>query len=177
MTKFITHGLAFKSTLASLLFFFSSSVWAGRPSLTLTYGPATPVPTLSDMMLIVLALLLAAITYRILRQKENTAGRMMVLSLLAVGTLASGVGGVKLINDAYAPPFDEKELTDPNGGVVIVGPSGTTRFINYTDGTTSILGIELAPECDVVDNESFTPYCKVGLKLADEASCFTSVSC
>ena len=85
MNRLISGSVIFKSIITSLLYFLSSSVWAGTSPGQLIYGPVatpTPVPTLSGPILIVLALLLATIGYRILRQKDNHAGRMMSLSLM-----------------------------------------------------------------------------------------------
>ena len=171
MNKLLAHSLAFRSIITSLLYFLSSSSWAGNGGGTITYGPsaATPVPTLSGVMLIMLALLLAAIAFRILRQKDNHAGRMMVLSLLAVGTLASGLSGVKLIDNAYADPILE-ELTNPNGGTLVIDNNDIYEIRNATSGTATILniqfnGCENLPAPDV-------PKCTVGLELADTESCF-----
>jgi len=138
---------------------------------------ATPVPTLSGMMLIVLALLLAAVAYRILRQKENNASRMMVLSLLTVGALASGLGGVTLINDAYAsipgPNPTVVDLTDPNGNTVGIH-SGTKSYINKTGEVTEILERSLEDFC------IFRPIinqCTIGKQLAVDEVCDLKVEC
>jgi len=152
--KHLIHQLVRRGTTASILFFASSSVWAGAPNQvgTLTYGPVPPIPTLSGMMLVVLALLLATVGYRMMTQKENNAGRMMVLSLIAVGAMASGLGGVKLINDAYAinggggngggEPQSAHDMTNATGGVLPINRYGNS-YTNQTDSPLMVLGIDL----------------------------------
>ena len=177
MNKLISGSVIFKSIITSLLYFLSSSVWAGGEAGIITYGPTTvtPVPTLSGVMLIVLALLLATIAFRILRQKENHAGRMMVLSLLAVGTLASGLGGIKLIDDAYADPL-LLQLTNPNGGTIDIPNRDDYRVLNSTTVTTTILNIEINGSCGI-DEPAGNPECVGGLEIAAADSCFISVGC
>lgn len=179
MNKLISGSVIFKSTITFLLYSLSSSVWAVAASPgQLIYGPvATPVPTLSGPILIILALLLATIGYRILRQKNNHAGRMMTLSLIAIGALASGIGGVKLIDDAYASFIPETDLVEASGGVVdICSNCGTQGYRNVTNAVTKIKRI-VKPEgsCEFVAPGP-APSCTEGLFLSAQAICYLNCS-
>lgn len=78
-------------------------------------------------MLVAMALLLGAIAFRVMKQKGNSAGRMMVVTLMGVGVLASGVSGVKLINDANAIPGTKHSLDSS-------GKAGICQYYNvYTN--------------------------------------------
>ena len=172
MNKLI-HSFVFRGLVASLLSLLSFSAWAGSVG-TITYGPvvaSTPVPTMSGVMLVMLALLLATIAYRILRQKENNAGRMMVLSLLAVGALASGLGGITLIDDAYAP--SGIPLTNPGGDTLLLY-SGTTSYINDTGAVTEILGRTAVQGCAF---QSIIEECTIGKQLAADEICNLALFC
>ena len=173
MNRLISGSVIFKSIITSLLYFLSSSVWAVAASPgQLIYGPVatpTPVPTLSGPILIVLALLLATIGYRILRQKDNHAGRMMSLSLIVIGALASGIGGVKLIEDAYAT-VTEILLEEAQGGSVdICWNCGTEGFVNETGAATEIKQIVKPANCEwlPLPPDEF-PQCTVGLILSTD---------
>jgi len=160
------HNLTIKSTLASLLYILSSTAWAGL----LVYGPVTAIPTLSGTMLILLSLLLATIGYRILRQKGNDASRMMVLSLIAVGALASGLSGVKLVNDASASGANP--LAQPSGGSVDC--CNGLPFLN-TSGVLQEIKSRTKPHssCSWVANGS--PECTPGLLLNNGETCYLDV--
>jgi len=115
----------------------------------------------------VLALLLATIAYRILKQKGNNTSRTMFLSLIAVGALVSGINGVKLINDAYA--------IIPSYFIDVGGPStrDLREFSNtYTNVDTSSLFIS-----EVLVSEPYGCFggCSVDTVLFPGDSC--EVSC
>jgi len=165
------RNLAIKSTIASLLYILSSTAWAGTS--TLFYGPpVTDIPTLSGTMLILLSLLLATIGYRILRQKGNNTSRMMVLSLIAVGALASGVGGVKLVNDADAT--SAVPLDQPGGGsVTVCDGCGDDSYENATGAPLEIKSRTKPDDCTW--SASNSPECTPGLLLNDGAICYLRV--
>jgi len=160
---------------ASALFLLSSTAWAGGGFGTLTYGPvlappppvtaATPVPTLSGIMLMVMALLLAAIGYRILKQKDNNASRMMMLSLIAVGSLASGMSGIKLINDAYAAPLNDHPL-DTQGQASV--EDGLNNYNNVGTPDIEIYTVDVDQYCGVQGNPGD---CVVGTILQNGQTC------
>lgn len=82
---------------------------------SITYGPlGTGVPTLGGVGLLILATLMLGMVWRMLRRSGAQAGRFLTLALLA-GGLVSGVGGLKLINDAQAIVF-AVYLPNPMGG-------------------------------------------------------------
>jgi len=168
------RNLTIKSTLASLLYILSSTAWAGSGSLV--YGPVPPIPTLSGTMLILLSLLLATIGYRVLQQKGNDASRMMVLSLIVVGALASGIGGVKLINNAYANGFPTISLNQPGGGTATVcidcGP------YHYQNDTGAPLEIKSRIHPEPCGWGTVTaPECTAGLLLGDGDACQLDLFC
>ena len=146
------------------LFFLSAPVLAGgvvAGSITFA-ADATPVPTLSGVMLMIMALLLAVVGYRVLKQKDNNASRMMVLSLIGVGALVSGAGGIKLINDAYAG-FGH-EVPAP-GQYDIYGGGSVNTYNNTSSATLTVtaIGFQQGYLC----NGS----CAVDATIADGSSC------
>ena len=130
------NNIISRSTGLVALCFLSTPVLAGSQVVgDITFAGPTSVPTLSGIMLMMMALLLAVVGYRILKQKGNNASRMMVLSLIAVGTLMSGVGGIKLINDAYAVPTTLHDVSAP-------GTYDVNNYANtYTNTSSAILTI------------------------------------
>ena len=157
------HNLTIKSTLASLLYILSSAAWAGPGSGSLVYGSVATIPTLSGTMLILLSLLLTTIGYRILRQKGNNASSMMVVSLIAIGALVSGLGGVKLVNEAYAT-IGSVSLNQPGGGSVeICVNCGENAYRNDTEVVLKIKSITKPDGCDW--EPVLPPGCTVGLLL------------
>ena len=169
-------------SIASFLYLFSSAVWAGTPPVgSITYAlvaappppvAAAPVPTLSGVMFMIMALLLAAVAYRVLKQKQNSSSRMMVLSLIAVGSLASGMSGVKLINDAYAfIPTSVTGVSNP-GTTTLYG--GFNRLENIGEADLEITDITLNNGIACVPIES-APQCLVDGVIISGSSC--SLSC
>jgi hypothetical protein len=119
------------TAVASVATLFSSGLGAQVVPVEVTYQPvASSIPTLSSAMLIVLAMLLGTLAFRLLR--SNGAGRLMGV-LLALGALALA-GGFKVVGDAYAPTTDK--MNNPNGGTLyrseeglVVNESGRTQMI------------------------------------------------
>lgn len=178
MNKFNKHGLIFRSTSMALLFFISSSVWAGTSATsgTLVYAPAaTSVPTLSGMMLVILALLLATIAFRVSRQTNHNSGRMMVLSLISIGALASGMGGIKLISDVNA---------SGSASLIMVGGGSLPIEINQLNTFTNQTGIKQTIISVTFDSPSDCPAypagnaneCTQGKILADTQQCTVDCS-
>lgn len=120
------------TAVASVATLFSSGLSAQVVPVEVTYQPvASSIPTLSSAMLIVLALLLATLAFRLL--KSNGTGRLMG-TFLVLGALALGSGGIKVLSDAYAEL--PSAMDNPNGGTLyryedglVVNESGRTQMI------------------------------------------------
>ena len=158
----------------------SQSLWLAIPFIlfspfvtaaTLTYGPLTTtgIPTLSGTMLLLLSLLLAFVGYRMLTLKTNDATKMMVVATIGIGAITSGLGGVKLINDAYASAL-EVVLTDPNGGTVDLTGFNFNNILNATGVEVEIINVAPEGNCPSypTGNEG---ECVSGLILADNGRC------
>lgn len=121
------------ATLASMTSFFSSVASAQVAPVEITYAPlAASIPTLSSMMLVLTAIILGVVAFHLL--KSDGTARMMGF-FLVLGSVVMGVGGLKIIGDAYAtsrPP----EMDNPNGGKlyrsiegIVENKSGVTQQI------------------------------------------------
>jgi IPTL-CTERM motif len=145
-----------RRTLPSLLALagtgLSANVFAGSNVGSIVYGSgnSTPVPTLGGSALIVLAILLAVIAFRILRTQQHK-GVNFVVALTAVTALASGVGGIRLVSDANALiPVGTVNMSSESGGSVQLS-IGANEVTNITSVPLSILEINLRPGC-FIDN-------------------------
>ena len=93
------------------------SAWAGISGGTIGYGPApTAVPTLGEWSVLLLALLLTAVAYRVLRGRVG--GRLLSQLFLAGGIAAAGLAGHGLVQQAEAITW--LPLDNPTGGTVTV---------------------------------------------------------
>ena len=79
----------------------TSDVFAGLPGGVIVYAPiAHSIPTLTDLMLVILGLLTAVIAYRVLR--THPGGQPLAsLAVLAIAG-ATMIPGAKFIEQAYA---------------------------------------------------------------------------
>ena len=103
------------------------------------------MPTLGGSALIVLAILLAVIAFRIMRTQEHK-GVNMVVTLIAVTALVSGVGGVNLVSNVWAPPSG---MTDPEGGEVRLNPV-PNNVPNMTGVPQKVLNVVANdPDCSI----------------------------
>lgn len=136
------------SVLLSTLLLLSAPVVAGIPVVvgSLSYGPnaATEIPALSGTMLLVLSVLIATFGYLIINKKDDGARRMMLFSFVAVGCLASALGGIKLISDAQARNNINHELINKSG-IVDVGEWGINVYTNATDIDVRVNLISIDP--------------------------------
>lgn len=139
--------------IALSVFGMSSNVFAGGAgvgSIVYGSGTSTPVPTLGGSALIVLALLLAVVAFRILRTQQHK-GVNLVVALTAVTALASGVGGVRLVSDAHAIiPVASVDMDSESGGTAALFP-GINEVTNVTNVPLSILKITVASGCSIDD--------------------------
>lgn len=157
-----------KLSVISTLFLFSNPILAAGAIVgQITYGPltATPIPTMSGTMLIVLSLLMATFGYRLVRQKENDTSRKLILSLIGLGTLAFSMTGVKLINDVQAVgyPTAPQSLVTNSGSADIYD----NTFNVYTNDTGSAILIKTKVtnpgKCTVVQpDDPVIPECAAG---------------
>ncbi len=146
---------------------------------TLVYAPVVApaaIPTLGGTMLIVLSLLLFAASFKLAQQKRSSV-KHFVVSLLAVGTLLSATGGVKLVSDAQA--VSTHPMVAAGGNLPVIGDD-LNNYTNNTGVSQEIKSISLPTEegssycADVIPPSSGFPRCKIGI-LADGASC--SIDC
>ena len=97
---------------------------------------AAAVPTLSGMMLFILSLLLFFVAFKVSKQKSANTGKFFI-TLIGVGALVSGMGGVKLISDVSAVGYASLPLVGSKGSVTL-NPEGTSVFQNQ-DGAQRTL--------------------------------------
>lgn len=152
------------------LLFLPGSVFAANHG-TIIYGPGGPtnIPTLSGWMLILLGLLLAAVAYRVLRDRK--AGYNALVALLGVSALLAAGSGIKLVDEARATisiPLD-----NPNGGSEIIAGDGYNVYEN-TSGIPQIIGlVQLPPICPFFPsgNSSSPQECAAGLMMQPDDFC------
>lgn len=70
-----------------------------------TIASATPIPTLSGSMLIILSLLLFVVAFKAAKQKGNNAGKFFI-GLIGTFALVVGGSGIKLVTDVQASGLD-----------------------------------------------------------------------
>lgn len=128
----------------------SSNVLAGSSVGSIVYGSgASAVPTLGGTTLIVLAILLAVIAFRILRSQQHS-GVNLVVALTAIAAVASGAGGIRLMSDANAVAVGVVNMTSESGGSVQLFP-GANEVTNVTSVPLTILEIQLVNGCVIAD--------------------------
>jgi hypothetical protein len=146
MNKFSIHAGKFASVLS--LTGLSSVVLAGGPPVgSITYSGLNSVPMLGGAGLVVLSALLALVSVKFLKNREN-GGQFLVLALI-VGAMASGGSGIKLISDAYAGPASEIVLGNSSGGTVNIPNQGLHAVRNNSGVTQKINQINTIPGCFV----------------------------
>jgi hypothetical protein len=142
-----------RRTLPSLLALagtgLSTNVFAGSSVGSIVYGSgAAAVPTLGGSALIVLAMLLAVIAFRILRTQQHR-GVNLVVALTAIAAVGSGVGGIRLVSEANALiPVGIVNMTSESGGTVPLVP-GPNEVNNATSVPLRILEINLEKGCSI----------------------------
>jgi hypothetical protein len=133
---------------ACLFFILPSTVLAAQVGL-LGFGPvSTAIPTLGGSTLIVLSILMAISGYFFLNKKGNNASNKMIITLIGVGILSSGIGGIKLLNDAYAvaPPATERPMV--GAGVLTIDDAVfINRYTNNTGADIKINSINFTGAC------------------------------
>lgn len=169
MKRFL-YGLTVISTLS-----ISSFAWAGPVPVVGVIrfsGEAQTVPTLSGVMLVALTLLLGFTAYRWLKRSDHTAGRIMVITLMGLGALASGLGGVNLISNANAIPV-VTEFSVSNGGAYDIYQYLNT-YKNTGSGNLTVQSVSIdRGYFDISSN--YEPFCTKGMILSPGKSCNVAV--
>lgn len=137
------------------------------PSGAIDYGPlATSVPTLGVWALLLVALLVAVLAYRVLRERVN--GRLLSNVVLVGSAAAAGVAGHDLMQRAEAGgEINSVNLSSVSGGSV----NGTdlTQAINTSGIPQQIKAIRPAKSVQVISAP--TPQCQVGAVVQPGAQC------
>lgn len=157
---------------------FASLAAAGTSGgAVITYGPviATAVPAISGGLLIVLAALMMLIAFRLIKHRPQS-GTNLVIAVVAIASLATGAGGIKLMADAHAV-IPGAQMTDSNGGTLGV-PSGISRVVNATAVPQKIINIEYSQGCSL-NNGGSMGACSTATTLAAQSAnyCDIDVSC
>ncbi|MHB8679228.1 MAG: midcut-by-XrtH protein [Rudaea sp.] len=156
----------------------TSSAWAGFPG-TLTYAPAatpTSTPMLSAWTLLLLAILLAVVAYRVLRSRVSgrQLGHWALIGSLVAGGAASG-DLIRLAHATTSPPV--VSMSSATGGTANLG-LGIQQVTNTSGVPQQITALTVTVNGDTFINPggSFTPQCLVGTVVAPGGSCYIDLS-
>ncbi|MEG0920240.1 MAG: midcut-by-XrtH protein [Comamonas sp.] len=178
-----------RTGVAAVAVLATSMVQAGVavPAGAIDYGPqATGVPALGEWSLMLLALLLVAIAYRVLRGRVG--GRMLANLLLVGSAAAAGMAGYGMVQRADADGSADLNL---RGGGTIDLFEGETKVTNTSDVSQQIrarranalpvLTLVPAPAHEkalatyVFVPPVGAPECTAGSTLASNASCYVKL--
>ncbi|HEY7871807.1 MAG TPA: midcut-by-XrtH protein [Rudaea sp.] len=157
----------------------TSSAWAGSPG-TLTYAPAaaaattTSTPILGKWTLLLLAVLLAVIAYRVL--KTRVSGRQFGLFALAGSLIAGGAASGDLIRLAHAQSIPMYPMSSATGGTVNLG-LGIQQLTNTSGVPQQVTNLTVTFNGYTYINPggSYTPQCIVGTVVAPGGSCYVDL--
>lgn len=147
----------------------------------IAYAPlgAQSVPTMSEWALILLAVALAALTYRATRGQAGRTLKIWAAGFLACATFAAAVWN----QPAIAVPLAAILMTQPAGGTADI-PSHPDLFTgdffhdysaqNQTPKPQRITGISLSPGLSIPPSGP-APKCTVGLVLQPNDICYVRV--
>ena len=155
----------------------SSLTWAGAPITSVDYAPlpnAAAVPTLGEWTLILMALLMAVVAYRVLRGRVN--GRLLSNAVLAGGAVAATIAGHGVVREVQAAiTYADYEMSIPTGGTV-EAESTWIKLINTSGVPLQIKAIRLPSEAfEVVSPIEQSPECKTNLIVSPSASCYFQI--
>ena len=165
MKKFLPQ-LGIISTLI-----LSSSTWAQLPVVGSVVfedaNAASSVPTLSGLTIVAMALILAAVAYRVLKQKGININQTMVLALVAAGAFAFSIGGVDWVSDANAKSVTKLPVDGPGTMPIALYD---TYYVNTGTTDLRIKSIKVDPgySCDVGETPD---KCDVGMVLESSENC------
>ena len=155
----------------------TSSAWAGSSG-TLSYAPSAAAtaatPILGTWTLLLLAMLLAVIAYRVL--KTRVGGRQLGLFALAGSLIAGGAASGDLIRLAQATPVPVLDMSSATGGTVNLGV-GIQQLTNTSGVPQQVTNLVVTTNGDtfVSPGGSYTPQCIVGLVVAPSGSCYVDL--
>jgi hypothetical protein len=163
---YFAYGSAARSGVWDSTQFDSFSIAEGT-SWNIVYAPvppSTPVPTLSELGLLILALVMAMAAAVYLRKKgaSKTLASVAFLSALVLG----GFSGDKLIGNARALPTPA--MTNPAGGTLSFGYTGQLAIPNVSGVSQTIISIT------PIALPTTSPTCVVGLVVPAGGQCYIS---
>jgi hypothetical protein len=128
---------------------------------------------LGTWMLLLLALLLAVVAYRVLRSRIS--GRQMGLFALAGSLVAGGAASGDLIRVAQAV-LPSLSMTSATGGTIQLG-QGIQQIINATAVPQQVTNLTVTVTGGAFTNPggSYTPQCVVGTMVAPGGSCYVNL--
>ncbi len=138
------------------------------PGGSIDFAPlAVAVPTVGAWALGLIALLLAAVAYRVLRGRVG--GRLMAHLVLIGGALVAAFAGDGVVREAAAIAASDQAMASATGGTV----SGTywVRATNTSSATLRVTAIR--PNAGVIlrSPPPESPECTVGAQVAAGAKC------
>jgi hypothetical protein len=163
--------------LIAALLAFSSSAWAApvpTTNITVSYGAVSGTPTLSDSMLIALALLLPIVAIRMMRKKQGSVPLMMVLML--GGSAFEVFTGIPLIVKSFAGA-NINFLAGTTSYTYNSVPSGNTISVsNGTGSSQTINGLSNTQSWNfVTPTGKGQTQCQIGTTVANGTSCHIKV--
>ena len=148
----------------------ATEVFAGSPGGVVVYAPvAHSIPTLTDLMLVMLGLLTAVIAYRVLR--AHPGGQPLAsLAVLAIAGVTM-IPGAKFIEHAYA--VADLQMSAATGGSVVVNGGGDIPIVNSSGRDQRIVSV--TPNGDSIETiPGSTPRCDDGVTVLKTQSCYVN---
>ena len=123
-------------------------------------------------MLIVLSLLLFGVAYKISKDRMNKVGKMFI-ALLGMVALVSGIGGTKVLSDAYAVTFTSTPVSLPKNTNQVLPRVSLTEYKNDIIGQTVVIDKILSTPSLACNGfaSGGIPACQVGMQLPVNTSC------
>lgn len=142
----------------------------------MNYRFLTEVPTLSNIMLILLSLLLFIVAYKTSNNKRSQASKFFI-SLLGMTVLLTGLNNLTLINKVNAVEFIRVTSLPLTGHVDPL--DSVTEYVNDLSNQTLVIDEILSDEDNGVYNchgyiDNRNKPCSIGLELNANESCFIS---
>ena len=166
--------------LIAALLAFSSSAWAvATTNITVSYGAVSGTPTLSDSLLIALALLLPIVAIRMMRKKQGSLLMMMVLMLS--GSAFEVFTGIPLIVKSFAGyPMVRFVAGTTSYTFNSVRSGETVEVRNSTGSSQTINGLSNTQGWNFVapfttGKKTAPPQCQIGTPVANGTSCYIKV--
>lgn len=175
----LKHVVNRLTLVAFAVFGTVSTAWAGTPGI-LGYGPlAAPVstPMLAGWSLLLMALLLSVVAYRVLRSRVN--GRQLGHLALVGSLIAGGAASDDLIQSATAV------AVIPMTVAMNVSTGGTANIAYGISQATNTSGVPLQITSLTVTSNSYfftnpgviyTPQCVVGTVVSPGGSCYVDLT-